>query len=50
MDYKLSGEVTIKSSEREERQRLRAEEVVTSRDNAKFFNDDSNLELFKEAV
>ena len=46
----MSGESTIKSSEREERQRLRAEEVVTSRDNAKLFNDDSNLELFKEAV
>ena len=40
----------MKSSEREERQRRRAEEVVTSRDNAKLFNDDSNLELFKEAV
>ena len=50
MDYKLSGESNIKSSEREERQRLRAEEVVTSRDNAKLFNVDSNLELFKEAV
>ena len=36
MDYKLNGESTTKSSECEERQRLRAEEVVTSRDNAKF--------------
>ena len=40
----------IKSSEREERQRLRAEEVVTSRDNAKLFNVDNNLELFKKVV
>ena len=45
MDHKLSGESSIKSW-----QRLRAEEVVTSRDNAKLFNNDSNLELFKEAV
>ena len=50
MDYKLSGESTIMSSEREERQRLIAEEVVTGRDNAKLLNDDNNLELFKEAV
>ena len=50
MDCKLNGESNIKSSEREERQRLRAEEVVTSRDNAKLFNVDNNLELFKEAV
>ena len=49
MDCKLNGESNIKSSEREERQRLRAE-VVTSRDNAKLFNVDNNLELFKEAV
>ena len=40
---------TTKSSECEERQRLRAKEVVTSRDNAKLLNDDYNLELFKEA-
>ena len=50
MAYKLNGESTTKSSECEERQRLRAEEVVTSRDNAKLLNDDGNLELFKEAV
>ena len=50
MDYKLNGESTTKSSECEERQRLRVEEVVTSRDNAKLLNDDNNLELFKEVV
>ena len=50
MDYKLSNESTIKSSEREERQRLSAVEVVISRDNAKLLDDDNNLELFKEAV
>ena len=33
MDYKLNDEGTTKLSECEERQRLRAEEVVTSRDN-----------------
>ena len=50
MDYKLNGESTTKSSECEEWQRLRVEEVVTSRVNAKLLNDDNNLELFKEAV
>ena len=50
MDYKLNGESTNKSSECEERQRLRVDEVVTSRDNAKLLNDDNNLELFKKAV
>ena len=50
MDYKLNGEGTTKSSECEERQRLRAEEVVTSRDNVKLLNDDNSLELSKEAV
>ena len=33
------------SSECEERQRLKAEEVMTSRDNAKLLNDDNNLEF-----
>ena len=50
MDYKLNGEGTTRLSECEERQRLRAEEVVTSRDNVKLLNDDNNLELFKKAV
>ena len=50
MDYKLNGESTNKSSECEERQRLRVDEVVTSRDNAKLLNDDNTLELLKEAV
>ena len=50
MAYKLNGESTTKSLECEELQRLRAEEVVTSRDNAKLLNDGDILELFKEAV
>ena len=50
MACKLNGEGTAKSSECEELQRLRAEELVTSRDNVKLLNDDNNLELFKEAV
>ena len=52
MDYKLSGESTIKSSEPEERQRLRVEEggVYQVWDNVELFNDDNNLELFEEAV
>ena len=45
MDYKLSGESTIKSSEPEERQRLRVEEGGVIK-----FGIDNNLELFKEAV
>ena len=50
MAYKLNGESTTKSSESDERQRLRAEEMVTSRDNVKLLNDDNNLELLKEPV
>ena len=49
-DYKLSDKSAIKSSEREERQRLRAGEIMTSRDNAKLFNDDNKLELFMDVV
>ena len=50
MDYKLTDECTTNSSECEERQRLRVEEVVTSRDNAKLLNGVNKLELFNEAV
>ena len=32
----------------EEQQRLKAEEVVTSRDNAKLLNDDDNLEVSRK--
>ena len=51
MDYKLSGESTIKSSEPEERQRLRVEEGgVIKFGIVELFNDGNNLELFKVAV
>ena len=52
MDYKLSGESTIKSSELEEWQRLRVEEggVIKFWDNVELLNDGYNLECFKEAV
>ena len=42
--------VVLPRRQYEERQRLRAEEVVDSRGNIKSLNDDDNLELFKEAV
>ena len=42
MAYNLNGEITTKSSECKERQRLRAEEMVSSHDNAKLLNDDDN--------
>ena len=48
--YKLDGGCAAHASKCEERQRLRAEEVVDSRGNIKFPNDDDNLELFTEAV
>ena len=43
---------TIKSSEPEERQRLRVEEggVIKFGDNVELFNDGNNLEMFKAAV
>ena len=45
MAYKLNGESTTQSSECEERQRLRTEEAVPSRDYVKLFNDNDTLEI-----
>ena len=45
---KLNGESSTKSPDCEEQQRLKAEEVVTSRDNAKLLNDDDNLEVSRK--
>ena len=42
--------VPAHASKWEERQRLRAEEVVDSRGNIKLFSDDDNLELFEQEV
>merc|ERR1712012_90889 len=47
---KLTGSCAAQASEWEERQRLRAEELVAIHDTIKLLNDDDSLELFKETL
>jgi hypothetical protein len=47
---KLTGSCATQASEWEERQRLRAEELVAIHDTIKLLNDDDSLELFKETL
>ena len=50
MASKLTENCSTQASEWEERQRLRAEELVDIHDTIKLMNDDDSLELFKETL
>merc|ERR1712136_154153 len=47
---KLTGSCATQASEWEERQRLRAEELVAIHDTIKLLNEDDSLEMFKETL